>query len=80
MVQTAHQPSAEGASAQGGHGLARLYPTRACGGQIDGDPLDLGVKRAKIDVKEETWLPAVENLGEGIFIGFDPEAMRVAQE
>ena len=39
--------------------------------QINGDPLDLGVRRASIDNKEITWLPAVENLGEGIFIGFD---------
>lgn len=54
-------------------GFTRLEPVVS---QIDGDPLDLGVKRAKIDVKEETWLPAVENLGEGIFIGFDPEAIR----
>ncbi|MCP9808692.1 DUF1998 domain-containing protein [Cyanobium sp. HWJ4-Hawea] len=38
--------------------------------QIDGDPLDLGVKRAAIDVKELTWLPAIENLGEGIFLQF----------
>jgi hypothetical protein len=54
-------------------GFTRLEPVVS---QIDGDPLDLGVKRAKIDVKEETWLPAVENLGEGIFLGFDPEAIR----
>ena len=53
-------------------GFTRLEPVVS---QIDGDPLDLGVKRAKIDVKEETWLPAVENLGEGIFLGFDPEAI-----
>jgi Domain of unknown function (DUF1998) len=54
-------------------GFTRLEPVVS---QIDGDPLDLGVKRAKIDVKEETWLPAVENLGEGIFLGFEPDAIR----
>ncbi len=54
-------------------GFTRLEPVVS---QIDGDPLDLGVKRAKIDVKEETWLPAVENLGEGIFLSFDPDAIR----
>lgn len=48
-------------------GFTRLEPVVS---QIDGDPLDLGVKRAAIDVKEATWLPAVENLGEGIFLGF----------
>jgi hypothetical protein len=48
-------------------GFTRLEPVVS---QIDGDPLDLGVKRAAIDVKEPTWLPAVENLGEGLFIQF----------
>jgi len=38
-------------------GFTRLEPVVS---QIDGDPLDLGVKRAKIDVKEETWLPAAD--------------------
>jgi hypothetical protein len=46
-------------------GFTRLEPVVS---QIDGDPLDLGVKRAKIDVKEETWLPAVENLGDAFKI------------
>ena len=50
-------------------GFTRLEPVV---NQIDGDPFDLGVKRASIDNKEITWLPAVENMGEGIFIGFDP--------
>ncbi len=54
-------------------GFTRLEPVVS---QIDGDPLDLGVKRAQIDVKEATWLPAVENLGEGIFLSFDPNAIR----
>ena len=54
-------------------GFTRLEPVVS---QIDGDPLDLGVKRAQIDVKEATWLPAVENLGEGIFLSFDPDAIR----
>ena len=54
-------------------GFTRLEPVVS---QIDGDPLDLGVKRAQIDVKEATWLPAVENLGEGIFLSFDPGAIR----
>jgi hypothetical protein len=31
---------------------------------------------SQIDVKEATWLPAVENLGEGIFLSFDPDAIR----
>jgi hypothetical protein len=48
-------------------GFTRLEPVV---NQIDGDPLDLGVKRAAIDVKEPTWLPAVENMGEGLFIQF----------
>jgi len=48
-------------------GFTRLEPVVS---QIDGDPLDLGVKRAAIDVKEPTWLPAVENLGEGLFLQF----------
>lgn len=54
-------------------GFTRLEPVVS---QIDGDPLDLGVKRASIDVKEPTWLPAVENLGEGIFLGFDANAIK----
>lgn len=54
-------------------GFTRLEPVVS---QIDGDPLDLGVKRAQIDVKEATWLPAVENLGEGVFLSFDPDAIR----
>ena len=54
-------------------GFTRLEPVVS---QIDGDPLDLGVKRAQIDVKEATWLPAVENLGEGIFLGFERDAIR----
>jgi hypothetical protein len=34
--------------------------------------LDLGVRRARL-AKEATWLPAVENRGEGVFVAFEPE-------
>lgn len=54
-------------------GFTRLEPVV---NQIDGDPLDLGVKRAAIDIKEPTWLPAVENMGEGFFLSFAPEAIK----
>ena len=53
-------------------GFTRFEPVVS---QINGDPLDLGVKRAAIDNKEITWLPAVENMGEGIFIGFDQSSI-----
>jgi len=40
---------------------------------IDGE-LDLSVKLASLDI-ETKWVPAVENKGEGIFIGFSPESI-----
>jgi hypothetical protein len=40
---------------------------------IDGE-LDIGVRRAAL-AREITWLPAVENRGEGIFIQFHKEAV-----
>jgi hypothetical protein len=40
---------------------------------IDGE-LDVNVKRAKL-ATEPSWFPAVENRGEGIFLGFRPEAI-----
>ena len=54
-------------------GFTRLEPVVS---QIDGDPLDLGVKRAKIDIKDPTWLPAVENLGEGLFLQVSEQAIK----
>lgn len=41
---------------------------------IDGE-LDIGVERAALGV-EATWLPAIENRGEGIFIGFRRAALQ----
>lgn len=38
------------------------------------DELSLGVRTAQL-AREVTWLPAVENRGEGIFIALDPEAV-----
>jgi len=40
----------------------------------DGE-LDIGVERAALGA-ETTWLPAIENRGEGIFIGFQREKIR----
>ncbi|HOW80379.1 MAG TPA: DUF1998 domain-containing protein [Candidatus Contendobacter sp.] len=40
----------------------------------DGE-LDIGVERATLSA-ETTWLPAIENRGEGIFIGFQREKIR----
>lgn len=40
----------------------------------DGE-LDIGVERAALGT-ETTWLPAIENRGEGIFIGFQREKIR----
>jgi hypothetical protein len=40
---------------------------------LDGE-LDLDVRRAAIDL-EVTWLPAVENRGEGFFLGFSAESV-----
>jgi hypothetical protein len=40
---------------------------------IDGE-LSIEVRRATLDL-EETWFPAIENKGEGIFLAFKPEAI-----
>lgn len=39
------------------------------------DDLELGVHRAAIDFEPE-WVPAIENLGEGVFIGFKKELIQ----
>ena len=38
------------------------------------DDLEIGVRRAGLDF-EPQWVPAIENLGEGVFISFKPEAI-----
>jgi hypothetical protein len=40
---------------------------------IDGE-LDIDVRRAPL-ARETTWLPAIENRGEGVFVAFEPEAI-----
>ena len=40
---------------------------------VDGE-LDLNVRRAPL-AREQTWVPAVENRGEGVFIQLDPDAL-----
>jgi hypothetical protein len=50
-------------------GFTRLEPIVK---GVDGDPidqLDLGTKRAAINSKELDWVPAIENFGEGLFLG-----------
>ena len=47
----------------------------AIGPDKDGE-LDAGVSRAPLGI-EPTWLPAIENRGEGLFIGFAAEALKV---
>ena len=44
---------------------------------IDGE-LALGVQRAALAI-DTTWVPAIENRGEGVFIAFQPEAIRAWQ-
>lgn len=46
----------------------------AAGPDIEGE-LELGVKRAPLSL-DVTWLPAMENRGEGIFLQFKAEAVR----
>jgi len=41
---------------------------------IDGE-LEMGVRRASLAAQEVTWLPAIENRGEGVFIQFRKEAV-----
>jgi len=45
---------------------------------IDGE-LSLDVRRAALDV-EPSWVPAIENRGEGVFISFAPEAIATWQK
>ena len=40
---------------------------------VDGE-LDVNVKRAEL-ATDVSWLPAIENRGEGVFLGFRPEAI-----
>ena len=53
-------------------GFTRLEPVVS---GVDGDPLDVGSKRAAIDKQDLSWIPAVENLGEGLFLSIRPEAI-----
>lgn len=46
----------------------------AAGADVEGE-LDIGVRRASL-AREITWLPAFENKGEGIFLQFDPDAIK----
>uniref|UniRef100_UPI001950410E DUF1998 domain-containing protein n=1 Tax=Halomicronema sp. CCY15110 TaxID=2767773 RepID=UPI001950410E len=39
------------------------------------DDLEIGVRRATLDF-EPKWVPAIENLGEGVFISFKPELIK----
>lgn len=39
------------------------------------DDLEIGVRRASLDF-EPKWVPAIENLGEGVFISFKPELIK----
>jgi hypothetical protein len=45
---------------------------------IDGE-LSLNVRRAELDM-EPTWVPAIENKGEGVFITFRPDAIEAWQQ
>jgi hypothetical protein len=42
--------------------------------EVDGE-LNLGVRRASL-AREPSWVPAVENRGEGVLIAFKPEAIK----
>ena len=46
----------------------------AAAADIEGE-LDMGVRRAAL-AREITWLPAFENKGEGVFVQFNPEAIK----
>ena len=57
-------------------GFSRLEPIVK---GVNGDPidqLDLGTKRADINNKELDWVPAIENFGEGIFLGVSHAALQ----
>lgn len=51
-------------------GFSRFEPI---GPDVEGE-LDIGVRRAAL-ARETTWLPAVENRGEGVFLEFDAGAI-----
>jgi hypothetical protein len=57
-------------------GFARLEPIVK---DVDGDlidPLGVGATRAAIHNKELDWVPAIENFGEGLFIGVSTAALQ----
>jgi hypothetical protein len=57
-------------------GFTRLEPIVK---GVDGDPidqLDIGAKRADINNKELDWVPAIENFGEGLFLGVSASALQ----
>lgn len=51
-------------------GFTRFEPVMPT---IDGE-LDIGVRRAALDI-EPSWVPAIENRGEGVFIAFKKQAI-----
>ena len=58
-------------------GFARLEPVVK---GVDGDPIDqhsVAAKRAEINNKELDWVPAIENFGEGLFLGVSEAKLRV---
>ena len=57
-------------------GFTRLEPIVK---GVNGDPLDqldIGAKRADINNKELDWVPAIENFGEGLFLGVSESALK----
>lgn len=57
-------------------GFTRLEPIVK---GVDGDPIDqhdIGAKRADINNKELDWVPAIENFGEGLFLGVSEVALQ----
>lgn len=52
-------------------GFTRFEPSMP---DIDGE-LEIGVQRAQLSL-EPSWVPAVENRGEGVFLAFKPDAIR----
>ena len=57
-------------------GFARLEPVVK---GVDGDPIDqhsVEAKRADINNKELDWVPAIENFGEGLFLGVSEAALQ----
>ncbi len=57
-------------------GFTRLEPIVK---GVDGDPIDqhaVGATRAAINNKELDWVPAIENFGEGLFLGVSEVALK----